>query len=77
MQHRSARGRRREGAFVVRLWREVGAPAESLRGTVEDVASRQQHAFSDLAELTEFLRRRLDSEPAEAEAAVGTPLRRS
>jgi hypothetical protein len=54
--------RRAERLFVVRLWREAGAPdCAALRGGVEDVTGGQRLFFSDLADLNEFLRRRLDT----------------
>lgn len=51
--------RRLERLFVVRLWREEGAPPDAIRGSAREVEGDQRFAFSDLGELEDFLRWRL------------------
>jgi hypothetical protein len=62
MPNGSGSPRRRERVYVLRIWREAGAPPESVRGSLEDVATREQHAFGAFGELADYLRRQLDAE---------------
>jgi hypothetical protein len=57
-----SRGSRRrwEGVFVVRVWREAGAPHEALRCSVDDVGGKRQAAFASLDELFAYLSVRSD-----------------
>ncbi|HKU82238.1 MAG TPA: hypothetical protein VJP76_08730 [Candidatus Tumulicola sp.] len=47
--------RRLERLYVVRLWREEGAPPRALRGCAEDLHGHRRVAFSDVRELQQFL----------------------
>jgi hypothetical protein len=42
--------------FIVRLWREEGAPLGAIRGTVREVGGALEFAFAELGELEDFLR---------------------
>jgi hypothetical protein len=52
---RSAGTRRYERLFIVRMWRESGAPPESVRIRLSDVTGEQQYGFSSVADLAECL----------------------
>lgn len=60
MNGRSTVRRRVGRVFVVRLWRDAGAPIDAVRCSVEEVGGAERHAFADLAGLPEYLRRSLD-----------------
>jgi hypothetical protein len=51
---------RMEQLFVVRIWREAGARDRSFRGSVVHVSTEQRTYFSELADLVEFVRLRLE-----------------
>jgi hypothetical protein len=51
---------RTEQLFVVRIWREAGARDRSYRGSVVHVSTKQRTYFSELADLVEFVRLRLE-----------------
>ena len=55
--------RRVDRVFVVRVWRETGAPAADVRCSVDDVGAGRRLAFSGFSELTDYLRGCLDTEP--------------
>jgi len=50
---------RLERLFIVRLWREGGAPRGTFRGSAEDVEAGRRVVFSEFRELDEFLLRAL------------------
>ena len=55
------RRKRIEGAFVVRVWREIGATeADPLRGGVQDLVTGERFYFGDLGDLNVYLRSRME-----------------
>jgi len=57
----NARRKRIERAFVVRVWREIGATqADPLRGGVQDLATGERFYFGDLGDLNVYLRSRME-----------------
>jgi hypothetical protein len=51
------RNPRQEHAFVVRMWREGGAPPNTWRGSIEHVGTQRRQYFADLSEVLDFIRR--------------------
>jgi hypothetical protein len=47
--------KRKEHLFVVRLWRETDGQPRTWRGSIDHVATRQRHYFSDIEALTSHI----------------------
>lgn len=61
-------------AFVVRIWREPAAlpgHAEVWRGSIDDVGGGVRSYFSSLDEISELIRRKLDTGSAEPDGSPG------
>ena len=72
---RGAGTRRYERLFIVRVWRESGAPPDSVRIRLSDVTSEQQYGFSDLDGLSACLRGLLASDGATNAEPTVPPVR--
>jgi hypothetical protein len=53
--------------FVIRMWSERGAGAESWRGSIDDVVRKRRLFFTNLGAMCEFIaeQRRLDAPPVD------------
>jgi hypothetical protein len=56
-----ARPRRLERIFLLRVWREAGAPADDVRLRVTDLSNQTQLGFKDPSELAGALRDLLEA----------------
>jgi hypothetical protein len=54
--------RRTERAFVLRVWREAGARAGTLRGSIVELESGRRFFFTQLGDLKDFLRLTLEGD---------------